>query len=253
MLLQEDFFNDIKDDDIKTNDDINEIPHSQLDVSSLEKQLMSNYSRSIIITTYGILSLYDSIYWKEEIPTMIKRVCNILDAYNIEYEYIIRDGSPANNGVLHFHQVGNFQIISSFDKESFFIKNYRTVNFIFYVNFPQFTYKESYKFIDRLRYVIQKSEGPDMNLFNNISITKDEPIPIVYFKETYSHQKNLHYHFGLASYDHDNKILWNNKFGYKSFLKVALKCFQHNIDDLDIIDQKLAELYNDKDPFATKT
>lgn len=182
------------------------------------------------------MSLYDSSYWKEEIPTMIKRVCNILDAYNIEYEYIIRDGSPANNGVLHFYQVGNFQVISSFDKESFFIKNYRTVYFIFYVNFPQFSYKESYKFIDRLRYFIQKSEGPDMDLFNSLIITKDEPISIVYFKETYLQQKNLHYYFGLASYDHDNKILWNNEFGYKSFLRVALKCFHHNIDDLHIID-----------------
>lgn len=195
------------------------------------------------------MSLYDSTHWKEEIPTMIKRVCNMLDAYNIEYEYIIRDDSPANNGDFHFYQVGDFQVISSFDEDTFFTKNFRYACFIFYVNFPQFTYKESYKFIDRLEHVIQKSDCPEIDLFDNICITKDDPIPIVYFKETYS-QQNLHYYFGLSIYDYGNKIIWGNKFGYKSFIKVAMTCFHHNIDDLHIINQILDELYNGKDPFA---
>ena len=86
--------------------------------------------------------------WNTTIPNMLKRIEFVLKLYDIEYEYTFRDESFDSK--LNCYKVGKFNVFSSLTGQQFFEDPKQHVYIIFYCNFPEFTYRRSYNFIDRL-------------------------------------------------------------------------------------------------------
>ena len=148
MILNEDYFNnlDLDDEDVPV-DDSQSIELS--DTESLNRHLTSKYKNSITIQ-------FDEMLWNNDIPRTLKRIQYVLNAYNIEYEYVFRDNSYMP---LNVYKAGEFSVLSAFNENMFYSCNAdKMIYLIIYLNFPDFTYRESYNFVDMLQSVIWRNK-----------------------------------------------------------------------------------------------
>ena len=165
MILNEDYFDDLKltDEDIaadveKMSSVVNDISNPEL----YDKYLTSHYSRNIILTGIYYKDLYnpEHTFWKYSVPKAMRRIECVLNAYNVEYEIVFRDDSGkyvSPDYSIHTYKVNQYDVFSYFSQKMFFSDDMQHGLYInIYCNFPDFNYRESYEFIDRLQYAIWK-------------------------------------------------------------------------------------------------
>lgn len=158
MILNEDYFNDLNldDKDIPV-DDGQSIELS--DMESLNRHLTSKYKNSITIqfdASFNSKKRMQEMLWDNDIPRTLKRIQYVLNAYNIEYEYVFRDNSYMP---LNVYKAGKFSVLSAFNENMFYSCNAdKRIYLIIYLNFPDFTYRESYNFVDMLQSVIWRNK-----------------------------------------------------------------------------------------------
>ena len=147
MILNEDYFDDldIKDEDI-IDDDINDVdePVHELTVEELYKLSEQYNCICIEIRQYNS----DASIKTSLLPRIIKRLNVIFDLYGIEHsEYVLSSSSYVKdcNTVVKF---GNYQLFCAESKKDNFINNTYSYFYInAYVNYPEFTYKRTFRFL----------------------------------------------------------------------------------------------------------
>lgn len=160
MILNEDYFNDLNlnDEDVPV-DDGQSIELS--DTESLNRHLTSKYKNSITIqfdASFNSKKRMQEMLLDNDIPRTLKRIQYVLNAYNIEYEYVFRDNSDSNMP-LNVYKAGEFSVLSAFNENMFYSCNAdKRIYLIIYLNFPDFTYRESYNFVDMLQSVIWRNK-----------------------------------------------------------------------------------------------
>ena len=168
MLIKEDYFKDLdlSTDDIDDNETFDSYNISDCcDLTKLNDYFTSKYKQSLSIKiamkdNKNIYTISD--IWETIIPNMIKKLQYIMNAYNVEYEYIVIDNTSLD-AEMTYKQFGNVNVLYpySYIKEpgdSLYYDRLRNTYLIIYANFPEFTYKESYNFIDRIQNVIWKDK-----------------------------------------------------------------------------------------------
>ena len=99
MLLKENYFDDIEitDDDIKTQDSHIESPESSVTGTYANPQewfndMKSKYSYIMVINLQKHEIMSQTEIWETKLPSMIKRLNYIFNAYGVEYsEPVIQD------------------------------------------------------------------------------------------------------------------------------------------------------------------
>lgn len=244
MVINEDYFKDIEitDDDIRDDHD-SHIPQEQ-DIATLDQHLKSHYEHCIIFSTKYMSDLEkpDSKIWIFTVPKILKNIEYIFNIYNIEYEYIIRDNSEGNINMKYWN-IKNYNILSSYkikNSDALFFGN--SLNIYFYVKFPNFNYKESYYFVNRL-FTVTILQNHISDTFKWIMFTKK---PISLCKE-YIMTDDVA--FDLA--EHDNERI-TDKLPYKIFFYKAIQFFHNTSRDKKKIKNMLKMIEYGIDPFSTK-
>ena len=151
MIINEDYFKELEltDDDI-ISDDSGQPTHIYKDYGDYSRHLTTQFKQCIIIHTSVFEDLfYNKTLWNTTIPNMLKRVELVLDVYNVDYEITFRDNTY-QCVTMQSYPVGNYNVYSFYDTAEDFYDGARSAFVIIYCNFPKFTYKESYNFVDRL-------------------------------------------------------------------------------------------------------
>ena len=174
----------------------------------------------------------------------------MLNTYNIDYEYIIRDESYGK--VLKEYNVGEFTVLStSYREKMFFNPTIRSSMYIiFYTNLSlPLTYKESYYFIDRLYNTIYSPKTA-------IQYTESVMHNMLAFSQTYITENTMNL---LYSMDHLDEIQLqinpteiykcNQKLPFKTFFKQAISFFHNSKEDERKIKEMLAQIEKGKNPF----
>ena len=250
MIINEDYFKDIEltDEEIYDGDDDNNVNDNFLNSRDYELYLIKKYQKCIIISTnFDTNNIFNNKIWNSYIPNMIKRTTQVLDIYNTEYEIVMRDYSR-DKFYLNCYEVGKYKIYSSKEESDFFNKSgYNKIFIIFYCNFPDFTYKQSYNFVDRFQNVIWKTGGK--YLFDDMTIIK-EPCTLSAFTVFY----NLYIDCATLKINrekHDSKI--SKKLPYKSFFTPAILSFHSDDNDYGKVIKMYIAIENNRDPFAKET
>lgn len=166
MFENEDYFRDLEihDDDIIADD--NDLSGYD-DVNALARHLVHDYGQCMIIELMDETNdlFHKKIVMDVLIPMMLKRVCYILNTYDVEYEYVFRTFTAGDT--LFVEKVGQYNILTA--GESILRKRHAFI--IFYVNFPKLTYKESYYFVDSLQKSLWRTMSME-SLFRNLTITE---------------------------------------------------------------------------------
>ena len=253
MIINEDYFKDITDDDIEniTSPD-SDILNTQepINLDTLNTRLNSKYKHCILTKTYYFKNLFsaNNIIWNN-VRNMIKRLSYMLNTYNIDYEYIIRDESHGK--VLKEYNVGEFTVLSTYREKMFFDPTTRpSMYIIFYTNLSlPLTYKESYYFIDRLYNTIYSPKTA-------IQYTESVMHNMLAFSQTYITENTMNL---LYSMDHLDEIQLqidpteiykcNQKLPFKTFFKQAISFFHNSTEDERKIKEMLAQIEKGKNPF----
>ena len=241
MQIYEDYFDkiEITDDDISNDETIGGMFGND-DAETLIHRLRTKYERCIVIEMLerNFELFTDRLIWKITVPECLKRVCYVLDAYNVEYEYVFRTMTASST--LHMEKIGQYNILTADD-----INKKRNGFIIFYVNFPEFSYKESYYFITRLCNAMWKTIS-SKSLFRELSISKKN---IELCGSIISNKLDASMMIHLYPDGH-NKLYPTLPF--MSFFYRALKCFHNTQEDSDRIKEMQKQIEHGVNPFANK-
>lgn len=172
MFINEDYFNDVEINDEDVTADDNNINDN--DAKALNNHLTSKYKQCIIIKL-NTLSDYDF----EEIDNryispIIKRLQYLFNVYDIEFEYILRDETNPDDFMYnraYIYDLGNHKVFSFYNKEEYYERDCDELNIVLYLNLPDFNYKDSYNFIDRIRYAVWKNDPVNYDVIWKIYFT----------------------------------------------------------------------------------
>lgn len=165
MIINEDYFEDldITEDEIIKDDSEEPLAFLYDNPKVLSDYLTSKYKNCLIIYTPKRPNIYnDLILWNFTLPDLIKRVQYTLDVYNVDYEkqVIIRDSSD-DNADMRLYDFKGYKICSSCktEKDMYSYSNdfSHRIYIVIYVNLPDFSYRQSYNFINSLQKAIWKS------------------------------------------------------------------------------------------------
>lgn len=245
MILNEDYLNDIElsDEDITDNDA--EVLLQYPDFESYNRHLMSDYQRCIVIeTSFQEDFFHDKKIWNHTIPNMLNRVSSVLDIYNVEYEIVFRD-LTGDEKSMYKHKVENYDVFSQYNSQRFF--NSQIINGIYiiiYCNFPKFTYKESYKFIDRLQNTLWKTEDSIEFILFEITI-KPCNLNSYYYEQVPS---SIILHGGQLLRGKNDDVI-HYKQPYKTFFKAAILSFHNTKQDEVKVEKLYRMIKHGNNPF----
>lgn len=252
MLLNEDYFNDIKisEDDIESvsqpADILSDDRHMLVapDYNTLKQKIAkTGYDKAICITTNFIQRLYDDRpdLWKDSIPNMLKKIEYILGLYSADYKILFYGGSfGANESNSVFYKIEGFPVL--FDSPVFSdtrntARYMKMLNVLFFVRMPKLTYRQSYYFIDRMLKMLSSDK-----LYNNLAVIT-EYSPLTYISE---HGDNCY--VDLSTTIKKNYDLINPVLPYKTFFREAVSCFSSLDVEDDVIRGMFHEIIDGRDP-----
>lgn len=251
MFINEDYFNDveIKDEDV-TADDNNINDKKYNDAKALDNYLTSKYKQCIIIKLDTLSSCYDfEEIDNQYISPIIKRLQYLLNVYDIEYEYILRDETEPDdfkyNNNAYIYDLGKHKVFSFYDMEEYYESVCVELNIVLYLNIPDFNYKDSYNFINRICYAVWKYEHVNYDVIQKIYFT-GKPHSLF---ESFSYGLNqLSNDFFINPYQYCGVIVQG--LPYRIFFKKAL-CFFNNTDkDIQAIERMWKQIVvQETDPF----
>ena len=197
MILNEDYFDDleIKDEDIMADDtplDVEE-PKHELTVEEYHK-LPEQYSHLI---RFEIQVDDDTTFIQTSIlPSLFKRLDTIFEYYSIvDYKYVLASSCYVEdcNAVVKF---GNYQLFCEEGQEDNYINGKYKFFFIHvFVNYPQFTYKRTFRFLYTMLNLYCKQNNK-MMIFKPLTddyvielyfVAENNHIRFYYYKKTYGH------------------------------------------------------------------
>lgn len=247
MLLNEDYFNDLKltDKDITTEENVFEYN----DIRTLDSRLNSIYKQCIVIQIKPIKSMFSNVYlysqvlWNKYIPDIMKKMQYLFNTYHTDYEYVLLE--PLSNDFdegdaeLSVYEIGDYKVLSGYREEDLFYDDtYHSLFILFYVNIPSFTFKQSYFFIDRMYNTICE-KYKDL-----ISAVKVLRTPKSLFEGIPWSNKN-----GFEIYP--NSRLINPKLPFRIFFHNAISFFHSSDSERKIIDFMVTDVISGINPFMS--
>ena len=237
MGLNEDYFKELNLTDEDVSNDVEQISNSNRysNIPAYEDYLINHYDRCFIISTY----LYSDIFsetdlWNKKVPNALRRVEQVLDAYNIEHETVILDYTDIKQiHIDRYYRVGDYNILSGQNNNNFFSKEYQRAYIIIYCNFPEFTYKESYNLVDRFTNALWRYEHEP---FNKMILLKTVCRWNEFERYIFSDM-----HRTLEIYETHSKDIIHHEQPYKSFFIDAILSFHNTKKDYD----KIYAMYGD--------
>lgn len=251
MFINEDYFNDIEinDEDI-TADDNNINDKKYNDAKALDNYLTSKYKQCIIIKLDTLSSCYDfEGIDNRYISPIIKRLQYIFNVYDIEYEYILRDETNPDdfkyNNNAYIYDLGKHKVFSFYDMEEYYESVCVELNIVLYLNIPDFNYKDSYKFIDRIRYAVWKNDYVSYDVIQKIYFTEKT----LSLFECFSYGLlQLSNDFCINPYQDCGVIVQG--LPYRRFFKKAICFFNHTDEDKQAIERMWKQIVvQETDPF----
>lgn len=239
-IINEDYFNDveIKDEDVTAagNDSYDNNDNKCYAAKALDNHLTSKYKQCIIIKLNALSEYNFEEIDNQYISPIIKRLQYILHVYDIEYEYILRDDSNPDEGmfiynIAYIYDLGKHKVFSLYNNEEYYEIECDELNIVLYLNLPDFNYKDSYNFIDRILYAVWKNE-------HNYDVVQK-----IYFTgKTHSLFENFSYGLDWLSNDffvspYQDCGVIETGLPYKRFFKKALYFFNHTDKDKHTIER----------------
>lgn len=259
MVINEDYFRDVEinDENITIDDNgLSANEHLLHNVEELKQHLLSKYEKYIKVnyTSYYGSFINKQDFYTRYLPKVLKRIHNVLDLYNAEYEIILTDSSfeysrNHSNRNIQIYNINGYNILSALQREEQLYDDdtgsKSSISIIAFVNLPEFTYKQSYFFYKNLTDSIWRKNGLTEYLESSVLSISDCTEEIF----DYSNGKKNHYTFCTTIFNYLSSYDPINGKSYRKDIHSILNFFHNKPGDMKKISKIISNIKNCIDPF----